>query len=287
MLEWKRFIFVLGLLGLCFLPGLAAAQNTPAVPFVPPRPVPALAFDSELKEYDAKPFELSAPFVFTLSNNWTNEILIRSVKTSCGCTVASLPSEPWHLAPGSNGQVQATVNLSGKPTGTIEKTLTFDTSVGPRVATVRVVIPQPPPAGPLPPPLTETERKNAMILAGADAKAIFKGQCAECHAKPTFGRGGADLYAAACGICHDSPHRASIVTDLHTLKQPGGYEYWKRMIRNGKPNTMMPGFAESQGGPLNDAQVASLAIYLEDTFGHLGQAATTTNSASTSPGQKP
>jgi len=222
-----------------------------------------------------------------LINTWTNEILISGVKTSCGCTVANLPVTPWHLAPGSNGQVHATVSLIGKPPGTLEKTLTFDTSVGPRVATVRVVIPQPSPGGPPPPPLTKAERKNAMILAAADAKAIFKGQCAECHVKPTLGKSGAELYAAACGICHDSEHRASMVTDLHALKSPTSYEYWKHMIRNGKTNTMMPGFAESQGGPLTDSQITSLALYLEDAITRPARAAATTNSSTAPVVEKP
>ncbi len=87
MQKWKSFLLVS--LGLGFAIGFATAQNSPV-----PAPIstPALGFDAETKEYHAKPLELSAPFAFTLRNNWTNEIVIRSVHTSCGCTVASLPA---------------------------------------------------------------------------------------------------------------------------------------------------------------------------------------------------
>jgi mono/diheme cytochrome c family protein len=40
------------------------------------------------------------------------------------------------------------------------------------------------------------------------------------------------------------------------------------MITFGKPHTMMPGFARSQGGPLSDEQIASLAAYLNRTISH-------------------
>jgi mono/diheme cytochrome c family protein len=246
-----------------FVPSLVAAPADMAAP--PSFTTPTLVFDAEVKEYDAKPLELTAPFEFNITNDWTNEIVIRSVHTSCGCTTASLPASPWHLPPGSHGQVHASVNLKNKA-GIIEKAITFDTSVGERLATLRVVIP--PPLEILPASMSEEQRKNALILASADSRAIFHGECAACHVKPAEHKKGADLYAAVCGVCHDSPHRGSMVPDLHALKNPGDYEYWKAIIRFGKPHTMMPGFAQSAGGPLNEGQIGSLASYLNRMITH-------------------
>jgi mono/diheme cytochrome c family protein len=79
---------------------------------------------------------------------------------------------------------------------------------------------------------------------------------------------GQDLYAADCGICHESSHRARFVPDLHALKQVTDFDYWKTMISSGKPHTMMPAFAASQGGPLTEAQIVSLATYLNHTISH-------------------
>jgi mono/diheme cytochrome c family protein len=160
--------------------------------------------------------------------------------------------------------VSATVNLAGKLPGLITKTLTFYLStngafVGTLVATVKVNIPKPP--GPA--TLSATDRKAAMEKAKADPREIFKDpKCAECHVNQGLHLVGARLYEADCGICHDSPNRASFVPDLHALKVPTDFTYWKAIIADGKPNTMMPAFADTKGGPLNDEQIHSVAEYL-------------------------
>jgi hypothetical protein len=46
---------------------------------------------------------------------------------------------------------------------------------------------------------------------------------------------------------------------LHLINHPIDLEFWKTNIANGKAGTLMPAFAASQGGPLNDAQVEDLA----------------------------
>ena len=125
----------------------------------------------------------------------------------------------------------------------------------------------PPPLRPPGAPLTEAERKAAMGKAAADARAIFKGDCATCHVDKARGLLGKELYAAACGICHDSTQRAAFVPDLRGLKQRADLDYWKAIIARGKPHTMMPGFAGAAGGPLSEMQVSSLAAYLEQTMG--------------------
>ena len=164
---------------------------------------PSLVFDSDTKEYDASPGEAVAPFVFNLTNVWTQEIVIERVQASCGCTTASMPAVPWHIPPGGGGQVQAQVNLAGKM-GSITKTLTFYTSVGNRIAYLKVNIPVAPASNGT---LSEPERKAAMARAAADSRAIFRGDCVKCHVEKGRNALGEDLYAADCGICHESPHR--------------------------------------------------------------------------------
>jgi hypothetical protein len=61
-------------------------------------------------------------------------------------------------------------------------------------------------------------------------------------------------------------------------------DYWKQIITFGKPNTMMPAFASSRGGPLNVDQVHSLVEYLSRYFP--GQATNATNAAA-SPSARP
>jgi mono/diheme cytochrome c family protein len=226
--------------------------------------VPTLVFDAETKQYEAAPGEQVAPFTFNLTNVWTNEVVIDKVQASCGCTTASLPATPWHIPPQGGGPIKAQVKLAGKM-GLITKTLTFYTSVGIRMLTLKVNIAPPPSVAAT---LSDDERKAAMLKARADAQAIFKGDCAKCHADKGRNTFGQDLYAADCGICHESPHRESAVPDLHALKQPTDFDYWKTIITLGKPHTMMPGFAATQGGPLTEPQIVSLATYLNHTVSH-------------------
>jgi len=237
---------------------------------------PTLVFDAETKQYDAKPGEMIAPFTFNLTNVWTNEIKIDQVHASCGCTTAKLPQTPWHIPPGGSGEVKAQVNLAGKPAGLVVKTLTFFTSVGNRIVTLKVNIPPPNTglAG-----MSPADRKAAMAKAMGDAQAIFKGDCMKCHVDKGAKTLGQDLYAADCGICHESSHRDSAVPDLHALKQPTNLDYWKTMISFGKPHTMMPGFALAQGGPLSDEQITSLAAYLNRTISHNFLPTSMTNAA--------
>jgi len=258
------------------LTGLAAAPlagQTPSTASdetrIPPN-VPTLVFDVETNRYEASPGEEAAPFSFHLTNVWTNEIIIDSVSNSCGCTTVSLPSTPWRLPPGGSGEIRASVNLAAK-WGLITKTLTNYYRLMPdnisNIHVLYLVVNRPPPpavAG----KMSEAERNAAMNRAKADAQAIFKGGCARCHADRGRNAFGEELYAVDCGICHESSHRASLVPDLHALKQPANFDYWKTIITLGKPHTMMPAFAATQGGPLTEAQIMSLATYLNHVISH-------------------
>jgi cytochrome c553 len=258
-----------------------AAAPAPAVVNASPIPVPNLVWDAEMKTYNAQPGEATANFTFNLTNVAPIEIIINSVQTSCGCTVAKLPSQPWHLASGSNGQIQVSVNLAGKM-GTVVKQVTANTSVGMKQVSVTVIIPPPTSqAG-----MSQEDRNRNLSLAAADRQAVFKNDCASCHVKPALGKMGADLYVAACGICHESPHRASQVPDLHALQYPTNQDYWRHWIRNGRGGSMMPAFEIAQGGPLNPEQINSLSDYLEKAMSHaVGAAPAITNAAFTAPNQ--
>jgi mono/diheme cytochrome c family protein len=286
--ENASVVFGLLLAGWAVAPLAAQPSSTPPMihPLARPQPpppssaatpqiqnapnAPTLVFDAETKEYDASPGEQVAPFTFNLTNVWTNEIIIDRVHASCGCAAASLPADPWHIAPKGSGEVHAQVKLAGKM-GSFTKTLTFfyrmppDTATFNRLVYLKVSLPPPPASAGT---MNEAERTAARLKAAADAQAIFKGDCAKCHADKGRNAFGQDLYAADCGICHESSHRESLVPDLHALKQATDFDYWKTVITLGKPHTMMPAFAAAQGGPLNEAQIISLATYLNHTISH-------------------
>ena len=220
-----------------------------------------LTWDEMNKEYTAQPGELTADFSFAVTNTSKADVVINWVRPSCGCTVAKLPPTPWKLAPGEGGTIDLGVDLRGKY-GTLSKYVSVDTSHGQIMLTIRVNI-----------PAQQTARNNVldtrtrnMQIAMADRQAVFKGSCAACHVNPAIGRKGEQLYSAACAICHDAPHRATMVPDLKALKFTPTKEYWAHWIKNGKPGSLMPAFAKAQGGPLSDEQIESLAEYLAHDY---------------------
>lgn len=237
----------------------------PAPPTATPPALPqpgALVFDAEAKEYNAKPGEMSAPFVFNLTNVSANEIVINNVTTSCGCTIAQLPSQPWHLAPGTNGEIKVTMNLIGKM-GRVSKQVNVNSSVGIKALVVHVNVPAAQPAAA---ENLRGDRNKNMELAKADRQAVFKGDCRSCHVDQGVAKMGKELYAADCGVCHDSPVRAAMVPDLRAPKAPRDHDYWVNWITYGRPGSMMPAFGEKDGGPLSKEQIDSLVKYLSESF---------------------
>jgi Cytochrome c, mono- and diheme variants len=218
-----------------------------------------LKWDAETKEAIATNDVIETQFSFWLTNVSTFDVTINGVGTSCGCTAARLPSQPWTLPPGSNGVINVTMNLANK-SGTITKTVTVSTDKGSKMLFVRSII-LPPAAG----QMTGNERQSNQMIALADRQAVFRGDCARCHAD-TRDKLGKELYASVCGVCHEAEHRASMVPNLRELKQPTNAEYWRNWITKGKPGTLMPAFSEKEGGILNDAQIESLVKYLTEAI---------------------
>jgi len=249
-------------------PATAVPPSLVPRPVVPGQPVPAagfmaagiLAFDNEAKEYTTKPGEMLAPFLFHMTNISSADITISHVQASCGCTTAQLPRMPWKIPPGGTGQIPVNMNVQGK-VGVVLKTVTLYTDRGQKQLTVKTTITQPDPKL-----MTAADRERNQLLAKADRQAIFKGDCARCHVEPVIGKVGKELYTAACGICHDAEHRATMVPDLRNLPNDTSADYWRVMVTLGKPNTLMAAFAQSHGGPLSDMQINSLVEYLVATM---------------------
>lgn len=163
------------------------------------------------------------------------------------------------------------MNLAGK-SGMIAKGVTIDTSLGIKQLTVRTHIPGATAPGSLPVQnsgiMGDTERLKNMQLALADRQVVFKNaDCAKCHSEPAKGKtDGRLLYAAVCATCHNSHHRAAQVPDLRTLPHPTNAEHWRKWIAYGRAGSMMPAFAESEGGPLNEQQINSLVDFMVKAF---------------------
>ena len=240
--------------------GVFAQPAPPASPTPAPTavsPLTQLAWDADRKETNTGPNQATAGFSFGVTNISDSEVVIDHVKGSCSCTVAKLPSQPWHLAPHTNGQIGVAVDLKGK-FGDFEKRLTVffaDKNTPPKILTVKVKMPD-----------RKIMRERNTEMSKADRQAVFKGDCAVCHAEPAKHESGMALYHQVCGICHEARPRADMVPDLRLLPHPTDYAFWKEFITNGKTNTLMPAFAISQGGPLTDEQIDSLAKAIDTAF---------------------
>jgi mono/diheme cytochrome c family protein len=253
------------------LPG-QPLQPVPQQPFAAPtyyppppsQPASYLTWSTERQETNTQVGQISVPFTFWLTNVSTEVVSVNAVRTSCGCTVAQLPEQPWRIPPGSNGPIQVTMNLAGK-FGSIEKSVTVDSTTGYKSLIVRANIPQQPNAQPVSNGI-DPERLKNMQMALADRQVLFKGECAKCHAEPAVAKMDKPLYDAACGICHDSIHRAAMVPDLAKLNHPTNEEHWRKWIRSGRVGSMMPAFAKTEGGPLTDEQVDSLVKFLMESI---------------------
>jgi mono/diheme cytochrome c family protein len=231
--------------------GLFLAVLISAVLHAAPEKPAALVWDALEKRYEAQPGEAEAEFFFTVKNVSANPVEITDVATSCHCTAAMMPHKPWILAPGAEEKLRVVVDLRSRR-GTLTKTIYVDTSAGPEQLQVFVKVP----------PSPAIQREMNQMVAQADRQAVLRGDCATCHVTPTIGKQGAELFATACVICHGAEHRASMVPDLKQPKTARDAAFWDHWIRNGADGTLMPAFAKSAGGPLDDEQIKSLVAYL-------------------------
>ncbi len=246
-------------------PPPSAAPSSPTdQPATVPGLLTALAFDAESKEYTAQRGEQTVQFIFNVTNVSPADVAVIAVRTSCGCTVAELPSTPWILAPGASGPIKVTADLLGRR-GILIKSVNIDSTAGFKSLLIRVNLPDT--AAPqLSTNQAGQDRILNMQIALGDRQAVFRGDCARCHLEPARSKMGASFYASACAVCHEATNRASMVSDLRLPKKPRDVAYWRDWISRGKPGTLMPAWALSEGGPLTDQQINSLVDYLYRSF---------------------
>jgi mono/diheme cytochrome c family protein len=216
----------------------------------------SVAWDAESKATNVIAGLNHVEFSFCFTNRSPASLTIINVHTSCGCTTAQLPTLPWTVPSGMNGQIGVRVNLAGK-SGTVNKTITLVTDQGAKTLLVKITIETPDS-----PVMSVTNRLQNLKISQSDRQAIFGGDCASCHIKSIEGKYGKELYDSVCSVCHEAAHRATMVPDLHTLTAPTDELFWRTWISYGRQGSLMPAFAKTENGPLTDMQIASLAAYL-------------------------
>lgn len=226
--------------------GLPPVPTTNALPAVKP----VIVWDAQTKAIKMELGERTAHVSFQLTNTSPVDAVVTLVKPSCGCTTAQLPPIPWTIAPGGDGKIEFAVDVTGK-SGTLLKTVSVESTAGSVTLQINITMPD-----------TKVERARNVMIATTNRQAVFTDNCARCHAAPATAKMGEELYRAACGICHEATERAAVVPNLQKLQHPTDAEFWRTWIAHGKPQTLMPAFAQSEGGPLTGEQIDSLTDYL-------------------------
>ncbi len=121
----------------CLLVLLLALRLVSAAP-----DLTALKWDAESKQCAPKPGEVNLAFTFVCTNVSNNEVSITALRTSCGCTVAELPSTPYRLEPGSNVAIHVSMNVAGKY-GLVTKSVSVESSAGVKTLLVSANVPDP------------------------------------------------------------------------------------------------------------------------------------------------
>jgi mono/diheme cytochrome c family protein len=196
---------------------------------------PAVEFTEVDHDFGTVTNENKAEHVFEISNGGDEDLLIEKLVGSSGTIKAVVSSS--RLKPGEEGSIRVIVDLRGKQ-GIYSKTMdvyTNDPVTPVTTLSVRISV------------------KDRVHLNQYKATQIFAGNCRTCHVDEGTGKTGWELFKADCFMCHNAGRN----TCLSTMSKRPGEEVLKS-IKEGVPNTIMPGFDSRNGGPLDDAQIKSL-----------------------------
>jgi mono/diheme cytochrome c family protein len=211
---------------------------------------PRIEFNEETHDFGRFAQNTNVETTFIIKNVGTDTLEIISANASCGCTATVLDVKK--IAPGQVSRLKVNFDAHNKAEGPMVKTITI---VSNAVNGAQKVL-----------KIQGTIFKSNTAHAGEamSIQKVFEGSCASCHVDKGKGELGAKLYEADCAICHGNaadhkpgPDIASDAMMNHDEKS------WTTIIRDGIPNTNMPGFHTKVKGPLNDEEIASIVDYLK------------------------
>jgi mono/diheme cytochrome c family protein len=218
----------------------------------------ALRWDKTEQRQSIRQRRDPAFFEFTMTNVSDEPVLIENIILSCGCTTVEGKEFPYTVPPKASETIKIRMTMVGR-SGSLTKSVLVKSGeiTWMLLVTTEILNAEG--------KVVDTRAKN-LEIAKADRQAVFKGDCASCHAAYAKDQHGYALYLGACAICHDAKHRASMVPDLKKVdsSMKTDPDYWRGHIRDGKANTLMPAFAIKNEGILTEKQVESLVKYLTD-----------------------
>jgi len=174
-MSWLRTVYFAAIAGLGW--GAVAAGAEQSGPLV---------WEAHNKTNQTQLGGVTTHFTFKVQNTSAHAVVIDDLKSSCGCTVAQMPSKPWRLGPGESNKFEVLVDLRDKPAGSFEKEIDVLSTEAPDKLLVTVEVQ---PGGKRLSKEAE-DRIWGQELAVTDHQAVFKRECVKCHLVPAFGRTG-------------------------------------------------------------------------------------------------
>lgn len=175
---------------------------------------------------------------FIFENKGTQDLWIKEVTTSCGCTAALVRSNT--VKPGEKGEIKVSYDSQGRA-GKVSRTITVvsNDQVEPvKELTIDAYVT---------PSMHEAFNVN---------ESLFSEKCGACHFNPALNKKGKELYDAVCAFCH-----GRTAGGLEKLKGLEGGVFVER-TRNGISGTEMPAWSKDKGGPLDEEQIMSLSNFI-------------------------
>lgn len=207
---------------------------------------PRLLFDRMTQDFGMAKQGEKVVRRFGFANVGGSDLVIGSLKSTCGCTAAVASTGPYR--PGERGEVEVSYDSRGK-VGFAHKEVEVFSNASNLSQTLTI-------QG------TVLEEGSHPMIAASDV--LFSGSCAQCHALPAQGKKGKELYDAVCFLCHDFPQeggKKQIAAGRNDLAKMGNKQL-KRLISKGIARSSMPGFDVHSKGPLTEDQIDSLVEYL-------------------------
>jgi hypothetical protein len=206
---------------------------------------PAIRFDHTTHDFGAIPSNLKQDFSWAYHNDGTGPLTIIAMNPSCGCTASV--ADPKSVPPGGSGALKITYDPAGQA-GSVRKTLTVVTNDPQHPRTILTLL------------ATVASADDEVLPNGHPrfaGQSLLMGACASCHAAPAQRKTGEALWDAVCAMCHGPTDER-----LGTFARTHDDAALTLAIAYGTTNPKMPGFSGLMGGPLDEAQVASLVKFL-------------------------
>ena len=200
---------------------------------------PRISFTTDHHDFGNVLQGKTVEYTFRFENKGTEDLLIKEVTTSCGCTAALVSSST--VKPGENGEITVSYDSQGRA-GAVSRTITVVSND--LVEPVKELT------------ITATVTSSMHTTFNVN-ESLFSDKCGACHFSSALNKKGKELYDAVCTFCH-----GRTAVGLERLKVME-MDVIKEITRNGIAGTEMPAWIKEQGGPLDEEQIRSLSNFIK------------------------